>query len=57
MTNSNPFLIHEQKGTDIQNPIPSQWVFTLKKDGILKADFLLPDGIALQIFYYCAVLF
>lgn len=24
---------------------------------ILKADFLLPDGIALQIFYYCAVLF
>ncbi len=23
---------------------------------ILKADFLLPDGIALQIFYYCAVL-
>ena len=24
---------------------------------LLKADFLLPDGIALQIFYYCAVLF
>lgn len=24
---------------------------------ILKSDFLLPDGIALQIFYYCAVLF
>ena len=24
---------------------------------ILKADFLLPDGIALQIFYYCACIF
>ena len=24
---------------------------------ILKSDFLLPDGIALQIFYYCATLF
>ena len=24
---------------------------------ILKSDFLLPDGIALQIYYYCANLF
>ncbi len=43
MTNSNPFLIREQKGTDVQNPTPSQWIFTLKKDGILRVDFLQKD--------------
>jgi len=43
MTNSNPFLIHEQKGTDIQNPMDGQWVFNVQKDGFLRADFLQMD--------------
>ena len=43
MINSNPFLIREQKGTDIQNPTPGQWIFELQENGILRADFLQMD--------------
>lgn len=43
MTNFNPFLIHEQKNTIVQNPEPFKWVFEVQKDGILTADFLQTD--------------
>ena len=43
MTNSNPFLIHEQKETDVQNPKPETWVFRVEKNGFLWVDFLQTD--------------
>lgn len=44
MTNSNPFLIREQKNVVIQNPQVGQWVFDVQKDGVLSADFLQTDA-------------
>lgn len=41
---ANPFLIRQSDSVQIENPIPTDWVFRVAENGSLRVDFLQTDS-------------